>query len=120
MNAPHPSGPRMLPTDRIAYSAITERPALKLPGGARMAIWVIVNICPFGSKLSSTSRARLRTERPPDPPATASLLRDDRLSMAQGRSTGPAPVAMSPSPLASPARRGLLAQRKKRCRLLAQ
>src|SRR5258708_3595171 len=35
---------RMLPTDRIAYSAITERPALKLPGGARMAIWVIVNV----------------------------------------------------------------------------
>jgi hypothetical protein len=35
---------RMLPTDRIAYSAIAERPALKLPGGARMAIWVIVNV----------------------------------------------------------------------------
>ena len=34
----------MLPTDRIAYSAIAERPALKLPGGARMAIWVIVNV----------------------------------------------------------------------------
>jgi hypothetical protein len=35
---------RMLPTDRIAYSAIAERPPLKLPGGARMAIWVIVNV----------------------------------------------------------------------------
>ena len=35
---------RMLPTDRIDYSAIAERPALKLPGGARMAIWVIVNV----------------------------------------------------------------------------
>jgi allantoinase len=35
---------RMLPTDRIAYSAITERPPLKLPGGARMAVWVIVNV----------------------------------------------------------------------------
>ena len=46
MNAPRtaPSGSRMLPTDRIDYSAITERPALKLPGGARMAIWVIVNV----------------------------------------------------------------------------
>ena len=32
---------RMLPTDRIAYSAIAERPALKLPGGARM-----VSMCP--------------------------------------------------------------------------
>ncbi len=35
---------RMLPTDRIAYSAIGERPPLKLPGGARMAVWVIVNV----------------------------------------------------------------------------
>ena len=35
---------RMLPTDRIAYSAIDERPPLKLPGGARMAVWIIVNV----------------------------------------------------------------------------
>jgi allantoinase len=35
---------RLLPTDRIAYSAITERPPLKLPDGARMAVWVIVNV----------------------------------------------------------------------------
>ncbi len=35
---------RMLPKDRIAYSPITERPRLTLPGGARMAVWVIVNI----------------------------------------------------------------------------
>jgi allantoinase len=35
---------RMLPTDRIAYSAITERPPLKLPDGARMVVWVIVNV----------------------------------------------------------------------------
>ena len=42
MNAP--TGSRMLPTDRIDYSAIAERPALKLPGGACMAIWVIVNV----------------------------------------------------------------------------
>ena len=35
---------RMLPTDRIAYSAITERPPLKLPDGTRMAVWVIVNV----------------------------------------------------------------------------
>ena len=34
----------MLPTDRIAYSPITERPPLKLPDGARMAVWVIVNV----------------------------------------------------------------------------
>jgi peptidoglycan/xylan/chitin deacetylase (PgdA/CDA1 family) len=35
---------RMLPPDRIVYSPITGRPRLTLPGGARMAVWVIINI----------------------------------------------------------------------------
>jgi allantoinase len=34
----------MLPTDRLSYSPITERPPLKLPDGARLAVWVIVNV----------------------------------------------------------------------------
>src|SRR5258706_9382912 len=34
----------MLPTERFAYSAITNRPRLTLPGGARLAVWVIVNV----------------------------------------------------------------------------
>jgi allantoinase len=34
----------ILPTDRLSYSPITERPPLKLPGGARLAVWVIVNV----------------------------------------------------------------------------
>jgi peptidoglycan/xylan/chitin deacetylase (PgdA/CDA1 family) len=34
----------MLPTERIAYSPITQRPKLALPGGARLAVWVIVNV----------------------------------------------------------------------------
>jgi len=34
----------MLPTERILYSPISERAKLKLPNGARMALWVIVNI----------------------------------------------------------------------------
>src|SRR4026209_2642345 len=34
----------MKPQERIDYSAITERPPLKLPGGARLAVWVIVNV----------------------------------------------------------------------------
>jgi allantoinase len=34
----------MLPSDRLAYSAITERAPLKLPDGARMAVWIIVNV----------------------------------------------------------------------------
>jgi peptidoglycan/xylan/chitin deacetylase (PgdA/CDA1 family) len=35
---------RMLPTDRLDYSAIPDRPRLTLPGGARMVVWVIVNV----------------------------------------------------------------------------
>ncbi len=35
---------RLLPTYRIAYSAIADRPALKLPDHARMVVWVIVNV----------------------------------------------------------------------------
>ncbi|MEW6640489.1 MAG: polysaccharide deacetylase family protein [Pseudomonadota bacterium] len=34
----------MLPTERLSYSAITERPKLTLPDGARLAVWVIVNV----------------------------------------------------------------------------
>src|ERR1700683_3840631 len=39
----------MLPTDRLAYSPITERAPLKLPNGARMAVWVIVNVEGWGA-----------------------------------------------------------------------
>jgi len=34
----------MLPTERISYSAIADRAPLKLPNGARMAVWVIVHV----------------------------------------------------------------------------
>lgn len=34
----------MKPLERISYSAISERPALRLPGGKRLAVWVIVNV----------------------------------------------------------------------------
>jgi allantoinase len=34
----------MQPTERISYSPIATRAPLKLPNGARMAIWVIVNV----------------------------------------------------------------------------
>src|SRR5687767_7509892 len=34
----------VLPKDRIPYSAIVDRPPLKLPGGARLAVWIIVNV----------------------------------------------------------------------------
>jgi peptidoglycan/xylan/chitin deacetylase (PgdA/CDA1 family) len=34
----------MIPTERLPYSAIVDRPPLKLPGGARMVVWPIVNV----------------------------------------------------------------------------
>ena len=34
----------MLPIERLAYSAIKDRTPLSLPGGARLAVWVIVNV----------------------------------------------------------------------------
>lgn len=34
----------MLPRERALYSAIVDRPPLKLPGGARIVIWPIVNL----------------------------------------------------------------------------
>ena len=34
----------MLPRERFDYSAIIDRPALKLPGDARIVVWTIVNV----------------------------------------------------------------------------
>ena len=34
----------MLPTERLAYSPITQRKPLKLPGKARMVVWTVVNV----------------------------------------------------------------------------
>ena len=33
-----------LPRERVPYSAIIDRPPLKLPGSARMVVWTIVNV----------------------------------------------------------------------------
>ena len=49
-----------LPRDRVPYSAIVDRPALKLPGGARMAVWTIVNVEDWGIE-----RPMPRTVLPP-------------------------------------------------------
>src|SRR5207237_3699006 len=35
---------RMIPRERTPYSAIVDRPPLKLPGGARLVVWTIVNL----------------------------------------------------------------------------
>ena len=40
----NPARPGLLPTERLDYSPIAARPPLALPGGARLAVWVIVNI----------------------------------------------------------------------------
>ena len=34
----------MIPSQRVPYSAIVDRPPLKLPGGARIIVWSIVNL----------------------------------------------------------------------------
>jgi allantoinase len=34
----------MKPLERISYSPIVGRAPLKLPGGARMVVWTIVNV----------------------------------------------------------------------------
>jgi peptidoglycan/xylan/chitin deacetylase (PgdA/CDA1 family) len=47
-------------TDRVAYSAIVDRTPLKLPGNARVAVWVIVNVEEW-----SIARAMPRTVLPP-------------------------------------------------------
>ena len=36
--------PIMLPTDRLDYSPIASRPKLSLPDGARLVVWIIVNV----------------------------------------------------------------------------
>jgi hypothetical protein len=53
----------MLPTDRIAYSAITERAPLKLPDGARMAVWVIVNVEEWNPREPMPRTAPMELER---------------------------------------------------------
>jgi peptidoglycan/xylan/chitin deacetylase (PgdA/CDA1 family) len=54
MNAPR------IPRDRVPYSAIADRPPLKLPGGARMVVWTIVNVEDWGIE-----RPMPRTVLPP-------------------------------------------------------
>ena len=44
---PHKRAPMtkpMLPRERCDFSAIVDRPPLKLPGGARLVLWPIVNL----------------------------------------------------------------------------
>src|SRR6201981_2730520 len=56
-------------SDRVPYDAIVDRPPLKLPRGARLAVWLIVNIENWEIK-----RPMPRTVLPP--PLGAPLLPD--------------------------------------------
>src|SRR5437588_5587871 len=49
-----------LPKDRVPYSAIVDRPPLRLSGGARVAVWTIVNVEEW-----SIERPMPRTVLPP-------------------------------------------------------
>jgi allantoinase len=49
-----------LPRERVPYSPIVDRPALKLPEGKRMAVWTIVNVEEWGIE-----RPMPRTVLPP-------------------------------------------------------
>ena len=49
-----------IPRERVPYSAIVDRPPLKLPGGARMVVWTIVNVEDWGIE-----RPMPRTVLPP-------------------------------------------------------
>ena len=47
MSVPNPSeedARALRPNERLPFSAIVDRPPLKLPGGARMVVWPVVNI----------------------------------------------------------------------------
>jgi allantoinase len=52
--------------DRFAYSPISQRPPLKLPNGARVAVWVIPNIEHFLFDRPSTSLTPVTTGLVPD------------------------------------------------------
>ena len=56
----------MLPKDRIPYSAVVDRPPLRLPEGARIAVWTIVNVEEW-----SIERPMPRTVLPPPSSTTA-------------------------------------------------
>jgi allantoinase len=58
-----------LPRDRAPFSAIVDRPPLKLPGGARVVLWTIVNL-----EVWDIGRPMARQILPP--PAGVSLLPD--------------------------------------------
>ena len=69
MNPPVvPPGAR-IPRDRVAYSAIVDRPVLALPGGGRIVVWTVVNL-----EVWDIARPMARQILPP--PAGVTMLPD--------------------------------------------
>lgn len=63
-------------SERVPYDAIIDRPSLTLPGGARLAVWLIVNIENW-----ETKRPMPRTVLPP-PLGSAASARSPELGVA--------------------------------------
>jgi allantoinase len=59
----------LTPRERVPYSAIVDRPKLRLPGGGRIVVWTIVNV-----EYWDIARAMARQVLPP--PTGASLIPD--------------------------------------------
>ncbi len=59
----------MTPRERIAYSAIVDRPALDLPDGVRMPVWVIVNVENWDIRRPMPRRGSRRNAAPRRRPA---------------------------------------------------
>ena len=80
-----------LPRERIPYSAIVDRPPLRLPEGKRMAVWTIVNVEEW-----SIERNMPRTVLPPDDSEGRTLTVNrvmQRIAQEHGR---PADLVLSP------------------------
>ena len=55
----------MIPRERCDYSAIVDRPPLKLPGGARIAFWTIVNLRGLGHRAADGAPGAAGADRSP-------------------------------------------------------
>ena len=72
----------MIPRERAPYSAIVDRPPLKLPGGARIIVWTIVNL-----EVWDIARAMARQVLPP-PTGVAAPAGRAQLELARVRHAG--------------------------------
>ena len=105
-----------LPRERIDYSAIVDRPPLKLPGGARIVFWTIVNLevwdigKPMARQVRRADRAAAAARR-----AELELARRYGMRVGYGASSTLSPARHPPDALDQCARvRGLSPRRRKK------